>query len=325
MSRTTLLGRAGATLVASAVTVSLILASGTAQAASADRGVGWLAGQLDNGAIVNGGFADYGLSIDTAFALKAVGGHGTDVQQIRDAVEQNVGDYIAGDSFGDPGSTYAGATAKSLVLAQSTGTDPRALRRRGPDQAAERRGPQSGPAKGRIVDVSNVRGLRQHPRPDPRGARPRRGRKRQGRLGPAVPAPAAVPRGLLPAELRQAEVRQPGLPEEQPRRPRRHVVRRRRALEDQQGSPGVPEVPQACRLVAAGTSSARAARSSAAPARRRPTPTAPASRDGRSPRRVTAAPPRRPRRGSPGSRSAPSQAARRSRVSAARSPTTGRR
>lgn len=154
MSRTTLLGRAGATLVASAVTVSLILASGTAQAASADRGAGWLAGQLDNGAIVNGGFADYGLSIDTAFALKAVGGHGTDVLQIRDAVEQNVGDYIAGDSFGDPGSTYAGATAKSLVLAQSTGTDPRHFG--GVDLIKRLNGVvhTSGPAKGRIVDVS---------------------------------------------------------------------------------------------------------------------------------------------------------------------------
>jgi len=154
MSRTTLLGRAGATLVASAVTVSLILAGGTAQAASADRGAGWLAGQLDNGVMVNGGFADYGLSIDTAFALKAVGGHGSDVRQIRDAVEQNVGDYIAGDSFGDPGSTYAGATAKSLVLAQSTGTDPRDFG--GVDLIKRLNGVvhTSGPAKGRIVDVS---------------------------------------------------------------------------------------------------------------------------------------------------------------------------
>ena len=129
MSRTTLLGRAGATLVASAVTVSLILAGGTAQAASADRGADWLAGQLDGGLIIThtemGDFDNYGVSIDTAFALKRVGGHGTDVQQIRTALEQHVGDYISGDSFGDPGSTYAGATAKALVLAQSTGADPR--------------------------------------------------------------------------------------------------------------------------------------------------------------------------------------------------------
>ncbi len=154
MSRSTLLGRAGATLVASAVTVSLVIAGGAAQAAPADHGVDWLAGQLDNGAIVNGGFADYGLSIDTAFALEAVGGHGADVQQVRGAIELNVGDYIAGDSFGDPGSTYAGATAKSLVLAQSTGADPRDFG--GVDLIKRLNGvvTKSGPAKGRIVDVT---------------------------------------------------------------------------------------------------------------------------------------------------------------------------
>ena len=154
MSTTTLRGRVGATLVASAVTVSLVMAGSTAQAAPADRGTDWLADQLDNGAIVNGGFTDYGLSIDTAFALKAVGGHRADVQDIRDAVELNIGDYIAGDSFGDPGSTYAGATAKSIVMAQATGADPRDFG--GVDLVKRLNGVvhQSGPAKGRIVDVS---------------------------------------------------------------------------------------------------------------------------------------------------------------------------
>jgi hypothetical protein len=154
MSRTTLRGRAGAALVASAVTVSLVLAGGTAQAAPADRGVDWLAGQLDNGVIANGGFADYGLSIDTAFAMKAVGGHGADVQQVRDAIELNLGDYIAGDSFGDPDSTYAGPTAKSIVMAQTTGADPRDFG--GVDLVKRLNGVvhKSGPAKGRIVDVS---------------------------------------------------------------------------------------------------------------------------------------------------------------------------
>jgi hypothetical protein len=154
MSSSTLLRRAGATLVASAVTISLVAAGGAAQAAPADRGADWLSGQLTDGVLVSGGFPSYGLSIDAAFALKAVGGHSADVQQIRTALEDNVGDYIAGDSFGDPGSTYAGATAKALVLAQSTGADPRNFG--GVDLVKRLNGvvTKSGPAKGRIVDVS---------------------------------------------------------------------------------------------------------------------------------------------------------------------------
>ena len=154
MSRSTSLRRAGATLVASAVTISLVAAGGSAQAAPADRGVRWLADQLENGVLVSGGFPSYGLSIDTAFALRAVGGHRSDVRQIRDAVMHNVGDYISGDSFGDPGSTYAGATAKALVLAQDTGADPRNFG--GVNLVKRLNGVvhQHGPAKGRIVDVS---------------------------------------------------------------------------------------------------------------------------------------------------------------------------
>ncbi|MGC4109204.1 MAG: hypothetical protein QM747_01985 [Nocardioides sp.] len=120
------LRRAGALAAASALTVSLVSA-GAAQAAPADRSADWLSGQLTGGLMHNpnfGGFDDYGLSIDTAFALQAVGGHRADTRQIRNAIAANIDGYITGDSFGDPGSHYAGATAKALVLAQNTGGKP---------------------------------------------------------------------------------------------------------------------------------------------------------------------------------------------------------
>jgi hypothetical protein len=153
MSRITSLRRAGTTLVASALTLS-VLGSGAAQAAPADRGADWLAKQPTNGVIISAGLPDYGLSVDTALALKAIGGHGADVRKIRDAVEQNVGDYISGDSFGDPGSTYAGATAKSLVLAQTTGGDPTDFGGVNLVTRLSSHVNKAGPAVGRIADQS---------------------------------------------------------------------------------------------------------------------------------------------------------------------------
>jgi hypothetical protein len=145
---------AGAALAVAGLAISIAVTGGSAQAAPADRGADWLSGQLTDGALVSGGFASYGLSIDAAFALQAIGGHSTDVQAIRQAVTDNVGDYISGDSFGDTGSTYAGATAKSLVLAQSTGGDPRAFGGVNLIQRLNGVVTKSGPAKGRLADVS---------------------------------------------------------------------------------------------------------------------------------------------------------------------------
>ena len=114
----------------------------------------WLAKQPTHGVIVSSGFPDYGLSIDTAFALKAIGGHRADVRKIRHAVEQNVDDYISGDSFGDPGSTYAGATAKALVLAQTTGGDPTSFGGVNLVGRLTAHVNKAGPAVGRIADQS---------------------------------------------------------------------------------------------------------------------------------------------------------------------------
>jgi hypothetical protein len=150
------LRRAGTALVTGALALSLVGAGGAAQAAPADRGADWLSGQLTNGLIHNDVFGsdDYGLSADTAFALQAIGGHKAEVRQIRNGVAAHIGDYIAGDSFGDPGSTYAGPTAKALVLAQATGGDPTDF---GGVNLVKRLGShvnKMGPAVGRIADES---------------------------------------------------------------------------------------------------------------------------------------------------------------------------
>jgi hypothetical protein len=150
------LRRAGTALVASALALSVVGAGGAAQAAPADRGADWLSGQLTGGLIHNQqfGFDDYGLSIDTAFALKAIGGHGPDVRKIRGAVAANISSYISGDSSGDPGSTYAGATAKALVLAQTTGGDPTDFGGVNLVKRLTSHLNKKGPAVGRIADQS---------------------------------------------------------------------------------------------------------------------------------------------------------------------------
>ena len=151
MPTLTLLRRSGGTLVASALTVSLVATGGAAQAAPADRGADWLSGRLTGGVIVDGGFPSYGLTIDTTFAMKAIGGHGTDIKQMRNALEQHVGDYI-----GTGGEKYAGATAKLLVAAQVTGADPRSFGGVNLVRRLNSLVKKKGPAKGRIVDQSKL-------------------------------------------------------------------------------------------------------------------------------------------------------------------------
>lgn len=152
MSKLSVIRRAGTTAVASALTITLVGAGGAAQAAPADHSAHWLSDQLTGGLIHNpnfGGFDDYGLSIDTAFALQAIGGHGSDVRAVRNAMSGHVGDYI-----GTGGEKYAGSTAKLLVLAETTGADPKSFG--GVNLVKRLNGlvHRTGPAEGRIVDAS---------------------------------------------------------------------------------------------------------------------------------------------------------------------------
>ena len=93
----TLIPRALGALLTSALAVSLVAAGPAhAQAAApagspAGHGATWLSGQLTNGLVHNpnfGGFDDYGLTIDTAFGLRAIGGHQSTVREVRKALAQ---------------------------------------------------------------------------------------------------------------------------------------------------------------------------------------------------------------------------------------------
>jgi hypothetical protein len=156
------LSRAGAALVrgcaalvavalASTLTTTSAEAGTSASRSPAGRGATWLAGQLDQGLIHNDQFNvdDYGLTADTVFALKALGGHRTDVRQARHALAAHVGDYT-----GTGSERYAGATAKLAVLAEQTGADPRNFG--GVNLIHRLAGlvTPTGPAAGRIADQS---------------------------------------------------------------------------------------------------------------------------------------------------------------------------
>jgi hypothetical protein len=156
MSRLTVVRRAGSGVVATVLALSVVAAGGAAQAAPADHAADWLSKQLTNGLIHNDqfDFDDYGLTIDTAFALKAVGGHGSDVRQIRNALAPHVDSYTTGVDFGSS-AVFAGAVAKLLVLTEVTHADPRNFG--GVNLVKRLNGlvRKSGPAAGRIHDVED--------------------------------------------------------------------------------------------------------------------------------------------------------------------------
>lgn len=91
-------------------------------------GAAWLAGQLEAGLMYNptfGGFDDYGLSIDAAFALAAVGGQEAAVEAVTDAIATNVNSYTTNADYGGPDDVNAGPSAKALSLATEQGRDVR--------------------------------------------------------------------------------------------------------------------------------------------------------------------------------------------------------
>lgn len=69
--------------------------------------------------IINWGFPDYGLTADLAMALGAIDPNHPDALAAGAQIAAGIGGYIGTD-----GETYAGAVAKSLVLALTLGQDP---------------------------------------------------------------------------------------------------------------------------------------------------------------------------------------------------------
>ncbi len=114
--------RLAAVLAAGLLTTTALV--GPAQAAADDRGARWLSSQLTDGLVHNDqhDFDDYGLTADHAFGLRATGGQPEAMQDIRTALADNVNSWIM---FGSD--VFAGSTAKAVVLAQSTGADPRSF------------------------------------------------------------------------------------------------------------------------------------------------------------------------------------------------------
>ena len=125
--------------------------AGPAQAAPDDLSGSWLTRQLTNGVVHNDFYAfdDYGLTADVAFALKYIGGQGDSVRRIRTALAQHVDEWTtyAGD-------VYAGSTAKAVVLAETTGADPRAFGGVNLVTRLNRRVSMTAPTVGRIQDKS---------------------------------------------------------------------------------------------------------------------------------------------------------------------------
>lgn len=126
------LRRTGAFVASVTLAVTgLAMIPAPAQAATDARpseiGADWLAGELVDGLMPSqfAGFPDYGLTIDTAFALASVGGHDADIEAVADALGPKVADgYAIADEydFVEPfdfkqKGFYAGSIAKSLVFA----------------------------------------------------------------------------------------------------------------------------------------------------------------------------------------------------------------
>ncbi|HEX5086161.1 MAG TPA: hypothetical protein VFV89_00020 [Nocardioides sp.] len=82
---------------------------------------GWITGKLVNGQLFPEGFNN-GFNIDAGLAELAMGNTAA-VGQIRDALAGSINDYIAFEPD-DPGSTYAGPTAKALSFVVRSGGDP---------------------------------------------------------------------------------------------------------------------------------------------------------------------------------------------------------
>ena len=119
-------GLVTASLVASGLAVTAVPAPASAEPPAVNAAQ-WLASELTNGLYdypPNPSFGpQYGLSIDAALALDAIGGNAATIAQIRDALSTRMDDYTGVEA--GSGDVYANASAKGLVFAQVAGVDPR--------------------------------------------------------------------------------------------------------------------------------------------------------------------------------------------------------
>jgi hypothetical protein len=145
-------------LVAALAAAALAVGLGAPSAGAASKydpkpvgsGAGWLTGELTGGLVHNAqfDFDDYGLSIDVALGLHAAGKKAKVVKQITKKVAKNVDFYTTAG----PATTYAGATAKALVLAAEQGKNPRSFGGADLVSRLEGRVATAAPITGRIED-----------------------------------------------------------------------------------------------------------------------------------------------------------------------------
>ncbi|QIK77058.1 terpene cyclase/mutase family protein [Nocardioides piscis] len=114
----------------------------------------WLEDELIDGLMDAGGYTDFGLTLDSGFALDQAGEKGA-VATINAAFQSVVNDYISGDAFGDKGSTYAGAVAKAATFARVTGANPTSYGGVNLVTRLEERVSSTSPIVGRIEDKSS--------------------------------------------------------------------------------------------------------------------------------------------------------------------------
>lgn len=133
----------------------LIVTAGAANAtpASTANAHTWLKGQLTGGLIHNSsyGFDDYGLTADTALALKQLGVSNKKLKTTRKALASHVDDWIRGGTTTD---LYAGSVAKAVVTADALGANPKKFGGANLVKLLQTTVSTSGATKGRIGDVS---------------------------------------------------------------------------------------------------------------------------------------------------------------------------
>jgi hypothetical protein len=153
--------RAAGLVVASTLALTAVAPSATAAPPSPGRtddgaitlAGSWLKGELTDGLMDAGGFTDYGLTLDTGFALDQAGDK-AGVATINRAFQPVVNDYISGDAFGDAGSTYAGPVAKAATFARVAGANPTSYGTVNRVTRLEGRVSTTAPIVGRIEDKS---------------------------------------------------------------------------------------------------------------------------------------------------------------------------
>lgn len=155
---------AAAVLAAPALLLPALVATATPASAAVDpapaeAGAAWLTSQLSDGLIVGAydagsgpvTYDDYGLTIDAAYALAAVG-ETAPLAGITAALAAHVDDYTRGDQFA-PTHVYAGALGKLSSVVQLVGQDPTDFGGQDLIERLEERVITEGPSAGRIQDV----------------------------------------------------------------------------------------------------------------------------------------------------------------------------